>query len=170
MSAAQIKVWPKHFSDGRESVESGPHSGRPAKSRASENVERVWAAINKDQRLTVRELEADLGIPKTTMPNILTQGLGMKRVVATLVVWFLLLEQEEHCAAVANDFIQTTTNEPDFLKKVIALKETEASLPPVQCFLYLVSSTNVSLSGYFMADLVIDIISCNLAELAYWFK
>ena len=30
-----------------------------------------------------------------------------------------LPEQNEHCAAVANDWIQTTTNEPDFLKKVI---------------------------------------------------
>ena len=30
MSAAQIKVWHKHFKDGQESVESDPHSGRPA--------------------------------------------------------------------------------------------------------------------------------------------
>ena len=94
MSAAQIKVWPKHFSDSRESVESGPHSGRPATSRASENVERVRAAINKDQRLTVRELEADLGIPKTTMPNILTQDVGMKYVVTKFIPWLLLPEQK----------------------------------------------------------------------------
>ena len=46
--------------------------------RTAENVERVWAAINKDQQLTVRELEADLGIPKTTVSEISTQGLGMK--------------------------------------------------------------------------------------------
>ena len=46
MSAAQIKLW--HFKDGRESVESDPHSGRPVTSRAPENGERVWAAINKD--------------------------------------------------------------------------------------------------------------------------
>ena len=31
----------------------------------------------------------------------------------------LLPEQKEHHAAVANDLIQTATNEPDFLKKVI---------------------------------------------------
>ena len=54
----------------RQSVESGPRSGRPATSRTPENVERVWAAINKDWRLTVRELEADLGIPKTTLSEI----------------------------------------------------------------------------------------------------
>ena len=48
MSAAQIQVWHKHFKDGQESVESDPCSGRPAKSRTPENVERVRAAINND--------------------------------------------------------------------------------------------------------------------------
>ena len=49
MSAMQIKVWNKHIRDGREPVESNPHSGRPATSRTPENVECVQAAINKDQ-------------------------------------------------------------------------------------------------------------------------
>ena len=49
MSARQIKVWHKCFKDGRESVESDPRSARPAMSRTPENVELVWAAINKDQ-------------------------------------------------------------------------------------------------------------------------
>ena len=43
----------------------------------------------------------------------------MKHVVAKSVLWLLLPEQKEHRAAVANDLIQTTTDEPDFLKKVI---------------------------------------------------
>ena len=30
VSAAQTKVWHKCFKDGQESVESDPHSGRPA--------------------------------------------------------------------------------------------------------------------------------------------
>ena len=48
-----------------EMIESDPCSGRPETSRTPENVECIWAAINKDQRLTGQELEADLGIPKT---------------------------------------------------------------------------------------------------------
>ena len=43
----------------------------------------------------------------------------MKRVMAQFIVQLLLPEQKEHRAALANDWIQTTTNEPDFLKKVI---------------------------------------------------
>ena len=53
MNAAQMTVWHKLFKDGQESVESGPHSGRPATSRIPENVECVQAAIYKDRRLTV---------------------------------------------------------------------------------------------------------------------
>ena len=89
-----------------------------------ENVDRVRAAINKDQWLTVRELEADLGIPKTTVSEILMQGLGMKCVVAKFIPQVLLPEQKEHHTAVANDLIQTATNAPDFLKKVITEDES----------------------------------------------
>ena len=62
MSEAQIKLWYIRFKDGRESFESDRRSGRPSTSRTPENVESVRAAINENRRLTVRELEEDLGI------------------------------------------------------------------------------------------------------------
>ena len=46
-------------------MESDPRSGRPSTSRKPENVERVWAAINENRLLTVRELGEALGIPWT---------------------------------------------------------------------------------------------------------
>ena len=64
------------------------------------------------------ELEVDLGIPKTTVSEVLMQDFGMKHVVAKFFLWLLLPEQKEHCAAGANDVIQMATNEPDFLKNV----------------------------------------------------
>ena len=65
----------------------------------------------------MRELEADQRIP-TTVSKILMQDLGMKCVMAKFILWLLLPEQKEHRAAVVNDLIQTTTNEPDFLKVI----------------------------------------------------
>ena len=44
------KLRHEYFKDGQESVESDPSSGRPATSRTLESVERVHAAINRDQR------------------------------------------------------------------------------------------------------------------------
>ena len=67
MSAAEIKVWHKHFKGARESVESDPHSGKPTTSKAPENAECVRAAINKDWRLTMQDLEADQWVPKSTV-------------------------------------------------------------------------------------------------------
>ena len=40
----------------------------------------------------------------------------MKCVVTKLIPWLLLPERKEHRAAAATDLIQSTTNEPDFLK------------------------------------------------------
>ena len=77
MSAVHINVKHKCFKDGRESVERDPHSGGPATSSTPGNVECVRAAINKDQQLTVRELEADLGTPRTTGSEISMQDLGV---------------------------------------------------------------------------------------------
>ena len=66
----------------------------------------------------MQEIEADLGIPKTTVSEILMQHLGKKHVVEKFIPWLLLPEPKEHCAAVANDLTQIATNEPDSLKKV----------------------------------------------------
>ena len=56
------------------------------------------------------------------------QDLGIKHVMTEFVPWLLLPEQKEHRGAAANDFIPTTTHEPDFLKTVLTLKGTKASL------------------------------------------
>ena len=55
--------------------------------------------------MIVRELESDLGIPKTTVSEILMQDLGMKCVLVKFVVLLLLPEQNKHRAAVANDLL-----------------------------------------------------------------
>ena len=67
----------------------------------------------------MRELEEDLGIPRTIVSQILTEDLGKKRVAAKFVTQLLSREQKEFRAAVAQDLLETTNNDPDYLKKVI---------------------------------------------------
>ena len=59
-----------------------------------ENIERVRLAIEVDRRLTVRELENDLGIPKTTVWEILNKILGMTRVCAKFIPKLLTTEKK----------------------------------------------------------------------------
>ena len=99
MSAAQIKVWHKRFKDGRDPLKVIHILG------GLQQAEHL-RMMNKDQRRDVRELEADLGIPETSVSEILTQDLGTKHVVAKFVLQLLLPGQKERRAAVANDLIQ----------------------------------------------------------------
>jgi len=124
MSEGQIKLWYRHFKDGWESVESDRRSGRPSTSRTPENVESIRAAINENRRLTVQELEENLGIPRTIVSQILTEDLGRKRVAAKFDPWLLSREQKEFRAAVAQDLLETANNDPDFLKKIITGDES----------------------------------------------
>ena len=82
MSKTRIKEWYNRFKGGRTSVDSDSRFGRPSTTKKLDNIERVRLAIEGDRRLTVRELENDLGIPKTTVWEILNKILGMTRVCA----------------------------------------------------------------------------------------
>ena len=52
ISRAQVFGWHEVFSDGRESVEDEPRSGRPCTSKTDENVTKVRALVRSDRRLT----------------------------------------------------------------------------------------------------------------------
>ena len=77
MGIIQMKKWYRRFKNGRTSVDSDLRSGRPSLTTTPETIERVRLAIEGDRRLTVLELENDLGIPKTTVWEILNKILGI---------------------------------------------------------------------------------------------
>ena len=95
MGITQIKEQYRRFKNGRTFVDSDPRSGRPSLTTTSENIERVRLAIEGDGRLTVRELDNDLRIPKTTVWKILNKILGMTRVCAKFIPKLLTTEQKD---------------------------------------------------------------------------
>ena len=52
----------------------------------------MYGLQSTNQLLTGRELEADLGIPNTTVSEIVMRDLGMKHVMAKFIPWRLLPE------------------------------------------------------------------------------
>ena len=96
MSKTRIKEWYNRFKGGRTSVDSDSRSGRPSTTKTLDNIERVRLAIEGDRRLTVRELENDLGIPKTTVWEILNKILGMTRVYAVTGFFTTITRQRIH--------------------------------------------------------------------------
>ena len=119
MGITQIKQWYRLFKNGRTSVDSDPRSGRPSLTTTLENIERVRLAIEGERRLTVRELENDLGIPETTVWEILNKILGMTRVCAKFIPKLLTTEQKDFRSEIAQDNLEMVRDDENVLKKVI---------------------------------------------------
>ena len=96
MSKTRIKEWYNRLKGGRTSDDNDSRSGRPSTTKTLDNIERVRLAIEGDRRITVRELENDLGIPKTTVWEILNNNLGMTRVCAVTGFFTTITSQRIH--------------------------------------------------------------------------
>ena len=65
LSSFQVFRWHMAFKDRRESVEDEQRAGRPSTSRTENSVARVKAVLDRDQRLNVRLITEEVGLPKT---------------------------------------------------------------------------------------------------------
>ena len=124
MGITHIKECYRWFKKGRTSVDSDPRSGRPSLTTTQENIERVRLAIEGDRRLTVREIENDLGIPETTVWEILNKILGMTRVCAKFIPKLLTTEQKDLRSKIAQDNFEMNRDDDNVLKEVITGNES----------------------------------------------
>ena len=124
MGITQIKEWYRRFKNGRTSVDSDPRPGRPSLTTTPENIERVQLAIKGDRRLTVRELENDLGIPKTIVWEISNKILGMTCVCAKFIPKLLTTEQKDLHSEIAQDNLEMVSDDENVLKEVITGDES----------------------------------------------
>ena len=76
-------------------------------------------AIEGDRRLTVRELENDLGIPKTTVWEIFTENLGMTRVCAKFIPKLLTTEQKDLRSEIAQDNLEMVSEMKMSLRRLL---------------------------------------------------
>ncbi|GFU52865.1 putative mariner transposase [Trichonephila clavipes] len=104
----------KVFSEGRESIEDERRSGRPSVSKTTENVVRVRDLVSSDRRLTVRMIGEELNLNHTTVHQILTNELKMRKIGAKMVPKNLSLsnfsepffDQQHSCCASQTPYSQ----------------------------------------------------------------
>jgi transposase len=62
LGASSVRRWVKHFKDGNTDFADQPLCGRPGTAATERNKQKVDELIRQDQRTTVREIAAQLGV------------------------------------------------------------------------------------------------------------
>ncbi|UYV68023.1 DAGLA [Cordylochernes scorpioides] len=78
----------------RISTEDEHRPGRPVESVTQENIEKIHDLVMLDRRMTVRQIEETLGIPKTTVFRIMREHLGLRKLSARWVPKLLTPDQK----------------------------------------------------------------------------
>jgi hypothetical protein len=71
MSISPIKEWFNRFKDGRTSVDSELHPGRPSTSRNDNVIDQERTLAMQDRRITVLELAIEVGVSTGSVHSIL---------------------------------------------------------------------------------------------------
>ncbi|GFS86866.1 histone-lysine N-methyltransferase SETMAR [Nephila pilipes] len=95
MSRQQVAKWYRSFQVGREHVENRnmEASGRPSSSRKDINTARVEEIIQRDRRVTVREIASELDLSYGNVQRIVTDELrySKKEGKHPFLVWVMKL-------------------------------------------------------------------------------
>lgn len=89
-----ISRWYGEFKRGRISLSDDPRAGAPKTAVTQENVDAVRKLIYEDRHVTYREIEASLGISKTSIQKILQEELCVKKLVSRWIPHLLTEEQK----------------------------------------------------------------------------
>lgn len=124
LSRTQVFEWHRRFKEGREDVNDDEHPGRPCDAITEENIEKVRDFVKVCKTSSVRFMEMELGIAKTTIHRILTEKIGLRKLNSKFVPHRLTDDQKlyriEHC----KDIIKLARRDENFVKSIVTGDET----------------------------------------------
>ena len=87
-------------------------------------MDQVHKKVLEDRRLTVQEINAEVGISTGSVHAILTEDLNLRRVSAKFVPKLLTEQQKELWKEISEDMLDFTNHDPEFIKTIITGDET----------------------------------------------
>lgn len=124
-SYATVKNWVAEFKRGRTSIFDEEHTGRPKSATSEENVDKVLDMVMEDRRLTVHELAQAIGIADGSIHEILTNVLGMRKLLSRWVPHLLTSEQKRTRMKLSQQHLDLfLKNKTDFTRRFITMDET----------------------------------------------
>ena len=118
MSRSRTFGWFGRFKNGGTSTANDDRSGQPSMATTPSKVAQVRAAVNQDRR-TIRNLCAEVGIGYRSCLRILTEQLNMHRIAAKFVPRVLTQDQKDSRVAIGQELKETVINDPTLLLNVI---------------------------------------------------
>ncbi len=124
MSKSWVRVWHKRFQEGRSSFKDNKHTGCPKSSRSAQNVRRVQRCLDRDQRVTVRQLAEETNISKSSIHSILKKDLGLSKLAPKLVPKVLTQEQKDFRVRLCHENLELLRDQPNLMDFVITGDES----------------------------------------------
>ena len=124
LDRSNIYRWYKMFSEGREDVNDKDHAGRPSTSTTDENIGEGKKIVLGNRQITVREVNEDLNVSIGSCHLIFTEDLGMKQVAVKFVPKLPNFDQKQHRKNIAQELLDSISDEPNLLQRVITGDES----------------------------------------------
>ena len=126
LGKTQVHCWAKRFKegDGLEPVSDKPRSGRPRTAITRRNVNRIQAELDRDRRVSVRQLVENTGFSQGTVHRILKKELKVRRISCKFVPKILSTIQRQTRVDICQENLNRIRHDPILLHKIITGDET----------------------------------------------
>jgi [histone H3]-lysine36 N-dimethyltransferase SETMAR len=124
-SVSTIHTWFTKFNNEKYSLKELEKVGRPVSNETNDNISLIKKEIDDNPNLSVRKLSDILGIPETTIYNILIKSLNLRKIYLKWVPHFLTPNQKQDRLNFSINFINRFDKEgSNNLYNVITSDET----------------------------------------------
>ena len=128
MKRTALHKWYSRYENGYESVMDEQRSGRPT-SITSQKVQEIKELLDKDRRITVREVSQRVDYSVGTVHTIIHENLNMRRLCARWIPKMLSEFQKVQRVESCRRFVQRFEPEGEhFLSRIVTADETWISL------------------------------------------
>jgi predicted DNA-binding transcriptional regulator len=126
LSYPQVRRWAEKFKCGQKSIQNDPR-GRPKNTALTpENIKKVQLLVEKDGRMTMEEIEEELGISHDSVFRILHKCLVLTKLFAQQIPKILTTEHKEKRVEICKKNLKIMNRNPEkFLSQVVTGDETQ---------------------------------------------
>ena len=118
-----VRRWLNRFKNEERDVHDRPRSGRPSTSNNSENELRLEQLVQKDRRITIREIAESLGISLGSVETLL-RNCGLRKLASKWIPKCLTREMMAKRKEICEDLLAEYGSQIDTFKGVITGDET----------------------------------------------